>query len=110
MRLAWARSGDKGDLSNVGVDRAPRRMAAAAVGAADADARQGLARPLVQGEVERFHLPGIARDQLRAARGARRRRHGVAPLDPLGKGMAQMLLDMPIEVPRSIAREARGET
>ena len=24
-------------------------------------------------------------------------------LDPLGKGMAQMLLDMPIEVPRSLA-------
>ena len=30
-------------------------------------------------------------------------------LDPLGKGMAQLLLDMPIEVPRSIARDARGD-
>ena len=30
-------------------------------------------------------------------------------LDPLGKGMAQLMLDMPIEVPRSIAREARGD-
>jgi hypothetical protein len=27
-------------------------------------------------------------------------------MDPLGKGMAQMLLDMPIEVPASIGREA----
>ena len=30
-------------------------------------------------------------------------------LDPLGKGMAQILLDMPIDVPRSVAREAREE-
>jgi hypothetical protein len=30
-------------------------------------------------------------------------------LDPLGKGMAQILLEMPIEVPRSIARDAREE-
>ena len=35
---------------------------------------------------------------------------GMASLrnDPLGKGMAQMLLDMPIEVPAPIARDAGG--
>ena len=64
---------------------------------------------LVQGEVERFHLPGIQAmnfvlHQALDGGGPSSRR-----LDPLGKGMAQLLLDMPIEVPRSIAREARGD-
>jgi len=108
--LAWARSGDKGDLSNVGVvarraewlpllwDRlTPLRV------------KTWLGH-LVLGEVERFHLPGIAAinfvlHQALDGGGMSSRR-----LDPLGKGMAQILLDMPIEVPRSIARDAREET
>ncbi len=58
---------------------------------------------LVQGEVERFYLPGIAainfvlHDALDGGGPAS------PALDPLGKGMAQMLLDMPIGVPRSLA-------
>jgi len=108
--LAWARSGDKGDLSNVGVvarraewlpllwDRLTPMRVKAWLG------------HLVLGEVERFHLPGIAAinfvlHQALDGGGMSSRR-----LDPLGKGMAQMLLDMPIEVPRSIARDAREET
>jgi hypothetical protein len=65
---------------------------------------------LVAGEVERFHLPGIdainfvLHDALDGGGMSSRR------LDPLGKGMAQILLDMPIEVPRSIARDARAGT
>ena len=108
--LAWARSGDKGDLSNVGVvarraewlpllwDRlTPLRV------------KTWLGH-LVLGEVERFHLPGIAAinfvlHQALDGGGMSSRR-----LDPLGKGMAQILLDMPIEVPRSIARDAREES
>jgi hypothetical protein len=109
VRLAWARSGDKGDLSNVGVvarraewlpllwDRlTPLRV-------------KGWLGHLVRGEVERFHLPGIAainfvlHEALDGGGMASRR------LDPLGKGMAQILLDMPIEVPRSVARDARED-
>ena len=103
VRLAWARSGDKGDLSNIGVvarrpewlpllwDRlTPQRVAAHFA-------------HLVRGRVERFHLPGIAainfllHDALDGGGTASRR------LDPLGKGMAQLLLDIEIDVPRSIA-------
>jgi hypothetical protein len=101
VRLAWARSGDKGDLSNVGViARRPewlpllrRVLTTERVGAYLAH--------LVHGKVERFHLPGIAAmnfvlHQALDGGGPASRR-----LDPLGKGMAQLLLDMPIDVPRS---------
>ena len=79
IRLAWARSGDKGDLSNIGVGRAPRRMAAAAVGSAHARrACKRLARP--PGARRGRALPPARHrgDELRAARCARRRRPVVA--------------------------------
>jgi hypothetical protein len=63
----------------------------------------------VRGEVERFFLPGIAainfvlHEALDGGGMSSRR------LDPLGKGMAQLLLEMPVDVPRSIARAAREE-
>jgi hypothetical protein len=54
---------------------------------------------LVLGPVERFHLPGISamnfllHDALDGGGPASRR------MDPLGKGLAQILLDMPVRVP-----------
>ena len=109
VRLAWARSGDKGDLSNIGVvARRPEwlallwdRLTPERVGAHLAH--------LVRGRVERFHLPGIAainfllHGALDGGGPASRR------LDPLGKGMAQLLLDIEIEVPRSVAFAAKRE-
>ena len=108
--LAWARSGDKGDLSNVGVvarrsewlpllwDRLTPLRVKAWLG------------HLVHGEVERFHLPGIAAINLVLHQALDGGAMSSRRLDPLGKGMAQILLDMPIEVPRSMARDARRET
>lgn len=105
--LAWARSGDKGDLSNIGlVARRPEwlpllwsRVTPEAVGAYFAH--------LVHGKVERFHLPGIAAMNL-LLHGAL---DGGGPssmrMDPLGKGMGQMLLDMRVKVPRAVAQAAQ---
>ncbi|MBP6902861.1 MAG: DUF1446 domain-containing protein [Burkholderiaceae bacterium] len=102
IRLAWARSGDKGDLSNIGViARRPEwlpllwaRLTPEVVGAYFAH--------LASGPVERFHLPGIVALNL-VLHGAL---EGGGPastrFDPLGKGMAQMLLDLPVRVPRSL--------
>jgi hypothetical protein len=108
IRLAWARSGDKGDLSNVGVvARRPEWLPLLWERLTPARVKAWLGH-LVQGEVERFHLPGIHAMNFvlhQALDGGGPSSHR---LDPLGKGMAQLLLDMPIEVPRSIAREARG--
>ncbi|MBT2322746.1 DUF1446 domain-containing protein [Variovorax paradoxus] len=103
VRLAWARSGDKGNLSNIGlVARRPEWLPLLWAHVTPEAVRAYFAH-LVQGEVERFYLPGIAamnlllHDALDGGGPSSRR------MDPLGKGMGQMLLDMRIQVPRSIA-------
>lgn len=99
IELAWARSGDKGDTSNIGViarhpDDVPllqQQLTAEAVAAH--------LREYVQGAVTRYELPGIHAfnfvcEQALGGGGMASLRH-----DPLGKGMAQWLLAMPIAVP-----------
>jgi len=109
VRLAWARSGDKGNLSNVGVvARRAEWLPLLWERLTPVRVKAWLAH-LVEGEVERFPLPGIRainfvlHEALDGGGPSSRR------LDPLGKGMAQILLDMPIDVPRSVARDAREE-
>ncbi|MGZ5130629.1 MAG: acyclic terpene utilization AtuA family protein [Caldimonas sp.] len=106
VRLAWARSGDKGNTSNIGViARRPEWLPLLWDRLTPERVKAWFAH-LVHGEVERFHLPGIAainfllHDALDGGGPASHR------LDPLGKGMAQMLLEIPIEVPSAVAREA----
>ena len=107
VRLAWARSGDKGDIANIGViARRPEwlpllwdRLHPQAIGA-------WLAH-LVRGPVERHPLPGIGALNF-VLHGAL---DGGGPvsrrMDPLGKGMAQILLDMPVRVPQALADSLR---
>ncbi|MDC8014546.1 acyclic terpene utilization AtuA family protein [Tahibacter soli] len=103
VRLAWARSGDKGDLSNIGViARRSEWMGLIWREVTPAKVKAYFAH-LVRGDVERWYLPGIAAMNL-VLHGAL---DGGGPashrMDPLGKAMGQMLLDMPVAVPRSIA-------
>jgi hypothetical protein len=108
VRLAWARSGDKGNLSNIGVIARRAEWLPLLWEQLTPERVKAYLAHLVEGDVERFHLPGIAainfmlHDALDGGGPASHR------IDPLGKGMAQLLLDMPIEVPRVIAREAGG--
>ena len=103
VRLAWARSGDKGNLSNIGlIARQSQwlpliwdRVTPEKVGAYFAH--------LVKGRVERFHLPGIAAMNLLLHDALAGGGPASPRMDPLGKGMGQMLLDMPVTVPRSLA-------
>jgi hypothetical protein len=104
--LAWARSGDKGDISNIGIvarraewlpllwDRLTPSVVAAYFG------------HMVHGPVERFYLPGIAAMNLLLHEALDGGGPSSMRMDPLGKGMAQMLLDLPIPVPASVARAA----
>lgn len=105
--LAWARSGDKGDIANIGiVARRPEwlpllwdRLSAEVVAAYFAH--------LVHGPVERFYLPGIAAMNLLLHEALDGGGPSSMRMDPLGKGMAQMLLDLPMKVPASVAHAAR---
>jgi hypothetical protein len=98
IRLAWGRSGDKGDTSNIGIiARRPEWLPLLREQLTEDRVAQWLAH-LVQGTVTRFDVPGIhALNFLctRALDGG-----GMASLrnDALGKGMAQILLSMPVRV------------
>jgi hypothetical protein len=100
VRLAWGRSGDKGDNSNIGiVARKPEWLPLLRAQLTEARVRAWLSH-LVSGTVTRYEVPGIhALNFLctEALGGG-----GMASLrnDPLGKGMAQILLTMPVRVPR----------
>jgi len=100
VALAWARSGDKGDDENIGViARRPEFLPLLRAQLGAQQVRSYFAH-LVEGEVERFEVPGLNALNFvlhRALDGG-----GVASLrsDPLGKSYAQMLLDHPIRVPR----------
>ncbi len=99
VRLAYGRSGDKGDSSNIGIiARKPEWLPLLREQLTEARVGAWLAHR-VQGTVTRFDVPGIHAINFlctRALGGG-----GMASLrnDPLGKGMAQILLTMPVQAP-----------
>ncbi|HVR51376.1 MAG TPA: acyclic terpene utilization AtuA family protein, partial [Pseudorhodoferax sp.] len=99
VALAWARSGDKGDDENIGVIARRPELLPLLRAQLTAARVQAYFQHLLQGEVERFEVPGLHALNFvlhRALGGG-----GVSSLrsDPLGKSYAQMLLDLPIDVP-----------
>ena len=109
IKVAFARSGDKGNNSNIGV-MARKPAYAPYIRAALTEA--AVAKWFVhlfeggKGKVERWDLPGthalnfLLHDALGGG--------GIASLrnDPQGKALAQMLLEFPIPLPRALAAEA----
>ena len=108
IKLAWARSGDKGNHANIGViARQPEYLPyinAALTEDAVADYMQHVLDSDT-GSVSRWSLPGMNAYNflLKNALGG----GGIASLriDPQGKAFAQQLLDMPIPVSQTIADE-----
>ena len=103
IALAYARSGDKGDTSNIGIiARRPEWLALLREQLTEEAVARHLAHR-VRGRVTRYALPGIHALNFvctEALDGG-----GMASLrnDPLGKGMGQILLTMPIRVPAGMA-------
>jgi Acyclic terpene utilisation family protein AtuA len=104
VRLAWARSGDKGNTENIGVlARHEDFVAVIAQEVTPARVAEYFAY-CVDGPVRRYDVPGIHAFNFvleNALDGG-----GIASMraDPLGKGFAQMLLDLPVAVPRALAQ------
>lgn len=103
IKLAFARSGDKGDKSNIGVLPREQRFVPWIWSALSEQEIKSRFEHLVDGQVTKFFLPGTGAINIlmdKALGGG-----GVASLrtDPQGKGFAQVLLQTPIPIPRSIA-------
>ena len=108
IALAVGRSGDKGNDANIGIiarhpDYLPWLRASLTPEAVTAFfAHTGVTK------VERYDVPGInaLNFLLHDALGG----GGVASLriDPQGKAFAQMLMDLPVGVPRALADQTRG--
>ena len=105
IRLAWARSGDKGDIANIGLVARRAEWLPLLWARVTPEVVKAYFAHLVQGRVERFHLPGI--DAMNLVMHEALDGGGPASTrnDPLGKAMGQMLLDMPVRVPVSIAQQ-----
>jgi len=109
IRLALARSGDKGDSANIAIiarhpaylDVIRREVTSARLAAHFAYQ--------VSGPVERFEAPGLQAFNflLQQALGG----GGMASLriDPQGKAYGQMALEMQVRVPRAVLREVEGD-
>lgn len=102
IRIARGRSGDKGDSVNIGiVARRDELLPYVQREVTEGRVKAWLAH-LIQGDVQRFDVPGLNAVNFlcqQALGGG-----GMASLrnDPLGKGMAQILLSMPVKVPRAV--------
>ena len=101
-RLAWLRSGDKGDIANIGVAARKAEFTPYIWAALSEDAVKTHFAHFARGKVERFHLPGSHSLNLvlhRALGGG-----GLASLrnDPQGKSFGQILADMEIPVPKTL--------
>jgi Acyclic terpene utilisation family protein AtuA/NAD binding domain of 6-phosphogluconate dehydrogenase len=99
IQLAYGRSGDKGDISNIGIMARHPKYLPMLREQLTAEAVAAYLAHLVQGTVTRYELPGI--DAFNFVCEAALGGGGMASLrsDPLGKGMAQILLSMPINTP-----------
>ncbi len=103
IKLAWGRSGDKGDAANIGIlARRPEYLPWLAK-QLTADAVKQYFAHFVQGKVERFDMPGLNGFNflMHSALGG----GGMASLryDPQGKMLAQVLMDIEIDVPADLA-------
>lgn len=109
LRVAWGRSGDKGDTCNIGIIARQPHWLPVLRAQLTAGAVAGWLAHLVEGGVTRYDVPGLHALNFvctQALGGG-----GMASLrnDPLGKGMAQVLLQMPVRVPAAwLVEETRA--
>ncbi|HHZ09631.1 MAG TPA: DUF1446 domain-containing protein [Rhizobiales bacterium] len=99
IALAHGRSGDKGDIANIGVLARRPEFASPLRRQLTPQAVRAYFAHYAKGEVERFDWPGLSGMNFLLHRGLGG--GGIASLrhDPQGKALAQILMDFPIAVP-----------
>lgn len=104
VKLAWGRSGDKGDHANIGIIARQPEYLPWIRAALSTDAVKVYFAHICEGEVFRWELPGI--DGLNFLLKNTLGGGGIASLraDPQGKCFAQMLLDHPISIPEELVK------
>lgn len=104
--LCWGRSGDKGDVANIGLicrDKAYYPYVQAAV---SAEAVRNYLPHILKGKVARYDLPGFSALNFVATRSLGGGGLSSLNTDRQGKCYAQQLLDYEIEVPRALVPHA----
>jgi hypothetical protein len=107
VELAYGRSGDKGNISNIGLIARRPEWLPLLWDRLQPDVIEAYFKHLPAGKVTRFYLPGTASMNLLVHDALDGGGPSSMRMDPLGKGMAQMLLDIEILVPQLVARDAR---
>ena len=104
VALAWGRSGDKGDIANIGIIARKPEYLPYIRKALSEDRVKAYFAHFCEGAVERFELPGThsLNFMLHESLGG----GGIASvrIDPQAKGYAQMLLDIAVSIPEDLAR------
>jgi len=108
LSLAWVRNGDKGDISNVAViARRPEYLPYIAAALTPDAMRDWYIHHLSDGpnaKVERFYLPGISALNFLLYSALDGGCTSSLKFDPLGKSVAQEVLDFPVPVSAALAR------
>ena len=107
IELAYGRSGDKGNISNIGLIARRPEWLPLLWDRLQPEVVEAYFKHLPAGKVTRFYLPGTASMNLLVHDALDGGGPSSMRMDPLGKGMAQMLLDIDILVPQHIANDAR---
>ncbi|MDP9142283.1 MAG: DUF1446 domain-containing protein [Pseudomonadota bacterium] len=106
IKLAYGRSGDKGNAANIGVLARRPEFVAILRSQLTADAVKQYFAHFVEGKVERFEIPGLQGFNflMHSALGG----GGVASLryDPQGKMLAQVLMDFTVTVPVALLKQS----
>lgn len=107
IRLAWARSGDKGDAFNVGViARDPAYLPHLRGALSETAVQQYFAHEFEGARapaVIRYEVPGFDALNFHCLESLGGGQFASLRLDPLAKGKAQQLLDFPVPVPPALA-------
>lgn len=105
--LAFARSGDKGDVCNVGVMAKSRNIYELLLRELTPEKIRALFKGVVKGDIEVYPMPNIDSVQIVLRRSLGGGATCTLRFDQTGKSMCCALLRMPLEVDESLLSEAK---